>query len=295
MALIWDGIATGNTKLLHQGIKNLPNKLERATWLNYVRCHDDIGLGFDDSDIHSAGYEPKAHRKFLVDYLTGQFEGSSSKGLAFMPNEATGDARICGSLASLVGLESAIETADEEMINLAIDRILLIHSIIMSFGGIPLIYNGDAIAVLNDYSYLDDPSKRNDSRWVQSPKINWETADLRKKQGTVEYKVFNATKKMIAIRKEISAFADFNNRELVHLENEHLLCFVRFNHLRPSEQVLVVANFDANPQDLYLDSLRTLGFNIYTNFVDLYSGMKPEQSENRITLPGYQFYWLTET
>ena len=295
MALIWDGIATGNTKLLHQGIKNLPNKLERATWLNYVRCHDDIGLGFDDSDIHSAGYEPKAHRKFLVDYLTGQFEGSSSKGLAFMPNEATGDARICGSLASLVGLESALESADEEMINLAIDRILLIHSIIMSFGGIPLIYNGDAIAVLNDYSYLDDPSKRNDSRWVQSPKINWETADLRKKQGTVEYKVFNATKKMIAIRKEISAFADFNNRELVHLENEHLLCFVRFNHLRPSEQVLVVANFDANPQDLYLDSLRTLGFNIYTNFVDLYSGMKPEQSENRITLPGYQFYWLTET
>ncbi|MBE9200253.1 MULTISPECIES: alpha-amylase family glycosyl hydrolase [unclassified Nodularia (in: cyanobacteria)] len=295
MALMWDGIATKNTKLIYQGIKSLPNKLERATWLNYVRCHDDIGLGFDDSDIYSAGYEPRAHRKFLVDYLTGQFDDSPSRGMVFMPNEATGDARICGSLASLVGLESALETADEDLIALAINRILLMHAIILSFGGIPLIYNGDAIAVLNDYSYIDDLSKSNDNRWVHRPKINWEKADLRKKQGTLEHTVFNATKKLIAIRKEISAFADFNNRELVHLENEHLLCFVRFNHQRPSEKVLVIANFDANPQDLSLESLRTMGFNIYSNFVDLYSGTKPEQCDSRITLQGYQFYWLTET
>jgi amylosucrase len=295
MALIWDGIATKNTKLLYQGIKNLPNKLERATWLNYVRCHDDIGLGFDDSDIHLAGYEPRAHRKFLVDYLSGKFDGSSSRGLVFMPNEATGDARICGSLASLAGLESALETADEDLIAHAINRILLMHAIILSFGGIPLIYNGDAIAVLNDYSYIDDPSKTDDNRWVHRPKINWEKANLRKKQGTVEHTVFNATKKMIAVRKEISAFADFNNRELVHLENKHLLCFIRFNHQLPSEKVLVIANFDANPQDLYLESLRTMGFNIDSKFVDLYSGMKPEQCDGRITLQGYQFYWLTES
>ncbi|WGV25233.1 amylosucrase [Halotia branconii] len=295
MALLWDGVATKNTKLLYQGIKSLPNKLERATWLNYVRCHDDIGFGFDDHDIRVVGYEPRAHRKFLVDYLSGHFEASSSKGLVFMPNEATGDARICGSLASLVGLESALETADEYLIAQAINRILLMHAIILSFGGIPLIYNGDAIAVLNDYSYIDDPSKSNDNRWVHRPKINWEKADLRKKQGTVEYTVFSATKKMIAIRKEISAFADFNNRELLHLENEHLLCFIRFNHQRPSEKVLVVANFDANPQYLYLDSLRNTGFNIYGQFVDLYSGIKPEQYDGRITVEGYQFYWLTET
>ncbi|MBH8572285.1 alpha-amylase [Nostocaceae cyanobacterium CENA369] len=295
MALIWDGVATKNTNLLYQGIKSLPNKLERATWLNYVRCHDDIGFGFDDSDIRAVGYEPKAHRRFLVNYLSGQFEGSSSRGLVFMPNEATGDARICGSLASLVGLESVLETGDEDLIALAINRILLMHAIILSFGGIPLIYNGDAIAVLNDYSYIDEPSKTNDNRWVHRPKINWEKADLRKKQGTVEYRVFNATKKMIAIRKEISAFADFNNRELLHLENEHLLCFIRFNHQRPSEKVLVIANFDANPQYLSLEPLRTVGFNSYSKFVDLYTGIKPEQCDSRIILQGYQFYWLTET
>ncbi|OKH45240.1 alpha-amylase [Calothrix sp. HK-06] len=295
MALLWDGIATKNTKLLYQGIKSLPNKLERATWLNYVRCHDDIGFGFDDYDIQVAGYEPRTHRKFLVDYLSGKFDSSLSKGLVFMPNEATGDARICGSLASLVGLESALLTADEHLIDLAINRILLLHGIILSFGGIPLMYNGDAIAVLNDYSYIDDPSKINDNRWVHRPKIDWEKAELRKKQGTVEYMVFTAMKKMIAIRKEISAFADFNNRELLHVGNEHLLCYIRFNHQRPSEKVLVIANFDANPQYLDLDQLRNTGFNTYGKFVDLYSGIKPEQSDGRIILEGYQFYWLTET
>lgn len=294
MALLWDGIATKNTKLLYQGIKSLPNKLERATWLNYVRCHDDIGFGFDDYDIQVAGYDPKTHRKFLVDYLSGKFDSSLSKGLVFMPNEATGDARICGSLASLVGLESALSTSDERLISLAINRILLLHGIILSFGGIPLMYNGDAIAVLNDYSYADDPSKINDNRWVHRPKIDWEKAELRKKQGTVEYTVFTAMKKMIAIRKEISAFADFNNRELLHIDNEHLLCYIRFNHQRPSEKVLVIANFDSNPQYLDLDRLRNTGFNSYGKFVDLYSGVKPEQSDNSIILEGYQFYWLTE-
>ncbi|MCY7336278.1 MAG: alpha-amylase, partial [Chamaesiphon sp.] len=106
MALLWDGIATKNTKLLYQGIKSLPNKLERATWLNYVRCHDDIGFGFDDNDIRIAGYEPHAHRRFLIDYFSGKFD-ASPRGLEFMYNPVTGDGRICGSLASLVGLESA--------------------------------------------------------------------------------------------------------------------------------------------------------------------------------------------
>lgn len=294
MALLWDGIATQNAKLLYQGVKSLPNKLERATWLNYVRCHDDIGFGFDDHDIRAVGYEPRAHRRFLVDYFSGRFD-ASARGLVFMPNEATGDARICGSLASLVGLEAALEVGDDDLIAAAIGRILLLHGIILSFGGIPLIYNGDALGVLNDYSFAEDPSKRDDNRWVHRPKIDWEKAALRKKQGTVEHTIFNAMKKMIAIRKEISAFADFDNRELLTIENEHLLCFTRFNHQRPSEKVLVIANFNAQPQSIELEALRLAGFNLYGQWIDLYSGRKPEQDDRGIVLEGFQFCWLTET
>ncbi|MCY7331091.1 MAG: alpha-glucosidase C-terminal domain-containing protein [Pseudanabaena sp. CAN_BIN31] len=293
MALLWEGIATKNTKLIYQGIKNLPNKLDRATWLNYVRCHDDIGFGFDDNDIRLAGYEPSSHRRFLVDYFSGKYD-ASAKGLVFMPNEVTGDARICGSLASLVGLESALEDGNEQLIASSINRILLLHGIILSFGGIPLLYNGDALGVLNDYSFTENPSKCNDNRWVHRPKIDWEKAELRKKQGTVEYTIFNAMKKMIAIRKEISAFADFNNRELLQIDNPHLLCFMRFDPQRPSEKVLAIANFDANPQYLDLEAIGNAGFSAYSQFVDLYSGKMPSQHDGRIVLQGYQFYWLTD-
>lgn len=293
MALLWNSIATRNAKLLYLGLKNLPNKLERATWLNYVRCHDDIGFGFDDNDVRAAGYDPYAHRQFLIDYFSGQFAGSPARGMVFSRNQVTGDARISGSLASLAGLEAGLENGDQELISAAINKIILLHSLILSFGGIPLLYNGDEIGVLNDYSYRNDPGKSNDNRWIHRPKINWERAELRKKQGTVEFTLFNALKKMIAIRKETSAFADFNNRELIDVDNEHLFCFIRFNHQRPSERVLVIANFDANPQYLDLYLLRNHGFDPYTPFIDLYTGSKPAQFEQRIVLQGFHFYWLT--
>jgi amylosucrase len=171
---------------------------------------------------------------------------------------------------------------------------VLLHSLILSFGGIPLLYNGDAIGVVNDYSYRDDPSKSNDNRWIHRPKINWERAELRNKQGTVEYSLFNALKKMIAIRKETSAFADFNDRELLDVNNEHLFCFIRFNYQRPSERVLVVANFDSSPQYLDLEVITGRGINLYSQFIDLYSGKSPAQYDRRIVLQAYQFYWLTE-
>jgi amylosucrase len=293
MALLWDGIATKNAKLLNQGLKNLPAKLERATWLNYVRCHDDIGFGFDDNDVRACDYEPYAHRQFLIDYFSGHYAGSSARGEIFMRNELTGDARICGSLASLAGLEAGLETGDKTLITAAVDSILLLHSLILSFGGIPLLYNGDAIGVVNDYSYRNDDGKSDDNRWIHRPKINWERAELRKKQGTVEFMLFNAMKKMIAIRKEISAFADFNNREILDTNNEHLLCFIRFNHLRPSERVLVVANFDGSPQYLDLEAIGSYGIDRYGQFIDLYTGSKPAQFDQRIVLTPYQFYWLT--
>ena len=294
MALLWDAVATRNTRLLCQGLKSLPNKLERATWLNYVRCHDDIGFGFDDSDIEQVGYDPRAHRRFLIDYFKGDFD-AIPRGLTFMPNDTTGDARICGSLASLVGLESALESKDRQLIATAISRILLMHGIILSFGGIPLINNGDALGVLNYYSFYADPSKCNDTRWVHRPKIDWSKAELRRKQGTVEHTIFSAIKKMIAIRKEISAFADFNNRQILPLENDHLLAFARTNHLRPSELVLVVANFNDQPRFFDLDRLVPSVFSSHDGLVDLHSGRRPSQSGSRIVLQAYQFYWLTKT
>ena len=294
MALLWDAMATRNSKLLYQGLKSLPDKLERATWLNYARCHDDIGLGFDDNDVRKVGYEPFAHRRFLVDFYTGEFEGSFASGVPFMRNDKTGDARIAGSLASLAGLEKACQLANQDEISVAIDRILLLHSLIFSFGGIPLLYYGDEIATFNDYSYLNEVDKANDSRWIHRPKIDWERAELRHKQGTIEYSVFTALKKMIAIRKETSAFADFNNRYLIDTDNEHLFCFIRFDQTRPSERVLVLLNFSDAPQNLDLHTLSTSGFGFYGQLMDLYTGKRPIRYQDQLVLDPYHFYWLSE-
>lgn len=294
MALLWDAVATHNAQLLYQGLKSLPDKLERATWLNYIRCHDDIGLGFDDNDIVAVGYNPRQHRKFIIDYYTGNFEGSSARGLSFGSNQKTGDVRISGSLASLVGLESAIEANDEQQIDFAIKRILLLHSLILSFGGIPLLYYGDEIGTLNDCHYLDDEHKAHDSRWAHRPTFDWDKAERRHAPGSIEHRIFTGLKKMIAIRKEIPAFADFNNRELIPLDNPNLFAFTRFNLSRPSGRVLVVCNFDANPQylDLTNHSIKaTLGVG---QIRDLYTGDTPAMFKQQLVIPPFQFYWLSD-
>ena len=294
MALLWDAVATKNAKLLNQGIKSLPVKLDRATWLNYVRCHDDIGLGFDDTDIILAGYQPNEHRRFLVNYFTGHFDNSTARGLPFGQNQKTGDARISGSLAALVGLQYGLEVGDPVVIDNSIRMILLLHSMIMSFGGIPLVYYGDEIGCINNAHYINDPSKANDSRWAHRPIIDWEIAARRNTPGTVEYKLFSALKRMIAVRKEIEVFADFNNRELLDVGNPHLFAFNRYSLIKPSERVLVVANFDGKPQHLDMSNIPQATGTGNGQYIDLYSGGSPDTFKTSLVIPPFGFYWLSE-
>lgn len=292
MALLWDAVATKKSTLLNLGIRSIPNKLERATWLNYVRCHDDIGLGFDDKDIHLAGYDPKLHRNFLLDYYTGKHQDSPARGVAFGSNKKNGDARIAGSLASLAGLESALETNDAEAVEEAINTILLLHAMILSFGGIPLIYYGDAVGTLNDVSYLLDEHKQNDSRWVHRPKLDWQKAALRNAHGSVEQKIFSSLKKMIAVRKELGAFADHNNRELLEVDNPHLFVLSRFDPINTHSRVLVIGNFDNSVQALNIENLSKKGFFAHQAVKDLYSGDLIELHGAVLDVPARSFYWL---
>lgn len=293
MALLWDAVATRNAKLLNQGILSLPAKLDRATWLNYVRCHDDIGLGFDDADIRKAGYEPAAHRRFLVDYFTGRYDESPARGQPFGVNIKTGDARISGALASLVGLETALEQNDETAIDRCVDLILLLHGMILSFGGIPLLYYGDEIGTPNDRSFLADHSKANDNRWIHRPRLDWHKAELRTQRSSVQGRIFDGLKRMIGVRKSIPAFADFNNRELIDSGNPHLFVFLRYA-VDAGSDVLVVANFDNTPQSLDLGDLRNRGSFRYAALHDLCTGQQPSMFKNQLVVPPRRLYWLTD-
>jgi amylosucrase len=294
MALLWDAVATKNAKLLNQGIHSLPAKLDRATWLNYVRCHDDIGLGFDDADIIKCGYQPYQHRRFLLDYFTGEYDDSPARGRPFARNAKTGDARISGSLASLAGLEAALDSGDELAIQRSIDLILLLHGTIMSFGGIPLLYYGDEIGTLNDGGYLEDINKAQDNRWMHRPKINWDNVALRNQHGSVQQRIFEGLQKMIAVRKSTPAFADFNNRELLETNNPHLFAFLRSNPFLQHDTVIVVANFDASPQSLSLADLPSRSHFEFSHLQDLFSGGSPSLFKDQLVVPPFRFYWLTQ-
>jgi amylosucrase len=293
MALLWDAVATKNAKLLREGIRSLPDKLEGATWLNYVRCHDDIGLGFDNADIARAGYDPGAHRRFLVDWFTGGFEDSPARGRPFGQNLSTGDARIAGSLASLAGLEAALESGDEDEIQRRIDLILTLHGIILAFGGIPLLYYGDELGTLNDYSYEQDEFRSDDARWIHRPQMDWDRAERRFERGSPEQRIFSGLRHMIAVRKETPAFADFNNRELLDLENPHLFAFLRSHPAKPSERVLVVANFNSEPETLDLHELGGRGRFGQGVLVDRITGARLEGEEGVLEVPAYGVLWVS--
>jgi amylosucrase len=294
MALLWDAVATKNAALLTMGVNSLPQKLERATWLNYVRCHDDIGLGFNDSDARLCGYDPALHRRFLIDYFTGKFSGSPARGLPFGENARTGDARISGSLASLAGLEAALDSRSEEGIDAAIKTILLLHSMILSFGGIPLLYYGDAIGMLNSLEYLAEPSKRNDNRWVHRSRFDWNKAKRRHQIGSVEQRIFSGLRKMIALRKELSAFADFDNRRLLQANNSNLLVFSRTDPENMRNRVLVVGNFNIEPQRLDVGILRSDGFFEHDCMKHLCTGERIVVEKDMILIPALSFYWLSD-
>ena len=294
MALLWDSVATKNATLLNQGLKSLPSKLDGATWLNYLRCHDDIGFGFDNHDIALSGYNPLEHRRFLVDYFTGEFNASSARGKPFGRNEKTGDARISGSLASLVGLQAAIENNDQVLTDNSCNHIIMLHALIMAFGGIPLLYYGDEIGTFNDYAYENDQQKSYDSRWLHRPHIDWEKSNLRHTRGTIEYRIFHDLKKLISIRKETNAFADFNNREMLELSNPTLFGFVRYNIENPSDKVVIIANLSSEPQQIHCSELaKHMKIDSYKT-QDLWSGTSPSKFRENLVFSGFQFYWLNE-
>ncbi len=247
MALIWNSLATRKVRLLSQALATRFEIHQQTAWVNYVRCHDDIGWTFSDEDAALLGVNGDDHRRFLNEFYRGRFPGSFARGLPFQENPKTGDCRISGTCASLAGLEKALGEEGSAEVNLAIRRILLIHGMVMLVGGIPLLYLGDEIGTLNDYSYRDDPDKTRDSRWVHRPRADWERYEKRKSPETVEGRVFEGMKRLIELRKEHTAFSG-DNLELIQTENEHVLGFVRSH---AGQKMVLFANFSENQQFVY--------------------------------------------
>jgi amylosucrase/maltose alpha-D-glucosyltransferase/alpha-amylase len=286
MALLWNSLATREVKLLREALIHRFQIPEECDWVNYVRCHDDIGWAFSDEDVAGVGFGPAEHRRFLTDFYTGRFPGSFARGLPFQENPRTGDARVSGMTASLVGLEKALAEHHSEDVELSIRRILLIHGIIMTIGGIPLLYLGDEIATPNDYGYQHLVSKGNDSRWVHRPKFDWSRADRRHDRSTPEGRVFAGILHLIQLRQQNLAFSR-SSTEIIDTGNEHVFGFFR-NH--DEHSVLVLANFSESPQQIEGRHLRKLG--LRRSVVDMVAG-DIVTATHSLEMGGYQLMLLS--
>ncbi|KPM33025.1 Alpha-amylase [Croceitalea dokdonensis DOKDO 023] len=293
MALLWNSIATKKTALLYKSLTNVPTKPKDATWINYIRCHDDIGLGLDDRFIQELGWNPQGHRKFLLDYYCQRTDWSPSKGMLFMYNPKTGDGRITGSAASLLGLEKGLETQDTALIDQSISKILLLHGIILSYGGIPMLYSGDEIGTLNDYSFLTDATKKDDNRWLNRPHLDWGIVASLQKKNSIPAKIYNGIKHMISLRKQHPIFADHNNVELHHTGNEHILVFERTG--QGKNGILVLGNFNDRAQVINGSWISNLGYLHHQAYRDMLSGKTIKLNSGFLEIMPYQLLWLQKS
>jgi len=288
MALQWDALATTDTRNMLANQHTILQKPNGTTWINYTRCHDDIGLGFEDYYIEQVGYNPYLHREYLKNYLGGRLVSSPSSGDLFGVNPKTNDARISGTLASLCGLEKALNKNDKEAIQLSIDKIILMQANSILLGGIPMIFYGDECGYTNDYSYMEDPGKSYDNRWMHRPKIDWKKNAKVKITGTVENRIFKGLQTILKIRKNHEVFNDSNNVQWLESYNRSI---VGFKRTLKEKQVFCLFNYSPEPQYLTFfafNSIKNKAIKLY-NLLDKSYVLIGKDNEF-LSFKPYQFY-----
>jgi len=282
MSLLWDAMATRDTRSLRKAMVDRFDIPAGCSWVNYIRCHDDIGWGFADEDVSALGFNPDAHRRFLTDFYTGKFKGSFARGAPFQEDAVTGQARVSGTCASLCGLEKALHDGDEAEVELAVRRVLLLHGVFMTIGGIPLIYLGDELGALNDYTYEQDPQKAGDSRWLHRAPFDWEQAEARRDADSVAGRIYQGLSRLVQMRLQNLAFTRAET-EIVDTGNPGVFGFFRTHD---AHSTLVVANFTERTQEVEARLLRQLGMR--RTMVDLVSG-RTIVAAHALELEPYQF------
>ena len=278
MATTWNSVATKDTRLLKKQL-DIVNSLPREyTFLNYLRCHDDIGWGLDFGTLRSWGMKEVEHKRFLNDYFTGKFEGSPSRGELYNDDPVTQDARFCGTTASMCGVESAGFEQNAQKMEEAIRMDLMLHAYMLSQSGIPMLYSGDEIGQVNDYTYKKDPDKCVDSRYIHRGAFRWDLTENCQNPDTVQGKIFRALSKLEQIRKNEAIFDASAN---VYTYDVHDTAILGIMREKDGEKFYSFYNFS--------DQERTAWMYEEGEYENLMTGEKTELKDIRI--PAHDFIW----
>jgi amylosucrase len=288
MVQYWSSLASRQTALMvHVLRSHFPESFLNASWATYIRCHDDIGWAITEEDgatIH--GMSGAGHRNFLADFYAGKHSGSFARGAIFQENAETGDRRNCGSFASLAGLESALEAGDEDAIALAIERMLLGFALIACFGGLPLIYMGDEIGLLNDHAYAAVPEHAHDNRWLHRPKMDWARVNHALAGLGPEGRILAGVRHIMAARKGEPCLAAGNPCRIMDLHANSVFAFVRDND---EDRLVCLFNFSPEFVGVSESAMRAHGVQ---RFEDVLSGGIVPIHDGQMALFPYGRLWL---
>lgn len=284
MVLLWNSLATKDVRLMERSLSIDYGVPDDGVWINYARCHDDIGWGFEEDILRELGMDPLKHKQFMIEFMEGRYPGSVSTGELYEFNPVTLDARNSGTLASMCGLEQALGEKHFYKIEMAIKRILLLHAMIISYTGIPLLYSGDELGQLNNWNYKKDPAIAHDSRWLHRGPMDWDAAAKRKDLATVQGVIFSGIRRMIEIRKSSDLFRSDLKSTPVDTGNKAVFGFHK------GSRMMVLANFSDQVQ--WVDASTFDWFGLPGEMADLLQGRPIRTYHNRIMLGPYEFLWL---
>jgi len=248
MSTIWEALATRDTRLLRRSLAYRQWLPDGCQWLTYLRSHDDIGWGFADEDAAHLGIDPAAHRRFLNNFYSGRFPGSFARGLRFQDNPETGDARISGSLASLAGLEAALETADSATVEPVVDRMLAAAVVMATISGIPMLYLGDEIGQLNDPGYVNDPDLASDNRWAHRPHFDWQRLERLETETGGVARFLAGLRRLLALRGGLAALGGGPGR----LTEQSDTAVVSFTRSHDGAVIEVIVNLADRPATAFV-------------------------------------------
>ena len=280
MASTWHTVATSDVRLLRRQMDIVSSLPKEYVFLNYLRCHDDIGWGLDYDYLKQFGIQEVPHKKFLNDFLTGQYPGSFGRGELYNSDPASGDARLCGTTASLCGIEKAEWVQNEGELEQAVRFDIMLHGYMFVQSGIPVLYSGDEIGQLNDYSYHEDPDKCQDSRYIHRGKFRWDLAAEIKEKGTVQNQIFDTLSQMEEIRKSHKVFHASADVWTLDTWDNSVLGVGRW---KDGEKLIALFNFSSQDKVAWINE----DDGVYT---DLLTGVSMNASG--VQIPAYGIWWL---